>query len=112
VNTITHRRLLLSINHEQELKESGDAVCRFMQLDLSNLHDVRDFARAFRSEVPHLDILANVAGVTLTERQETGEGVEKTLAIGHLSAFLLCRELAPLSQNRRSWRVKPRAVRR
>jgi len=37
-----------------------------------------------------------VAGVTVPERQETREDIDKTLAIGHLSAFLLCRELAPL----------------
>jgi NAD(P)-dependent dehydrogenase (short-subunit alcohol dehydrogenase family) len=81
---------------EEELNETGDTVCRFIKLDLSNLRDVMDFATAFQSEVPQLDILANVAGVTLTERQETVEGIEKTIAIGHLSAFLLSRELAPL----------------
>jgi retinol dehydrogenase-12 len=81
---------------EQELNETGEAICRFIKLDLSSLRDVKDFANAFQSEVPYLDILANVAGVTLPERQETSEGIEKTFAIGHLSAFLLCRELAPL----------------
>ena len=81
---------------EQELNTASDAVCRFIKLDLSSLRDVIGFAEAFRSEVPQLDVLANVAGVTLPERQETSEGIEKTFAIGHLSAFLLCRELAPL----------------
>ena len=81
---------------EQELNEIGDAVCRFIKLDLSSLRDVRDFAIAFQSEVTQLGILANVAWVTLPEQQETSEGIEKTFAIGHLSAFLLCRELAPL----------------
>ena len=81
---------------ERELNGTGDTVCRFIKLDLSSLRDVRDFANEFRSEVAQLDVLANVAGVTLPERQETSEGLEKTLAIGHLSAFLLCRELTPV----------------
>ena len=81
---------------EQELNGTGAAAVRFIKLDLSTLRDVRDFAEAFRSEVPQLDLLANVAGVTLPERQETDEGIEKTFAIGHLSAFVLNRELAPM----------------
>ena len=80
---------------ERELSEAGIA-CRFIHLDLSRLRSVRDFANDFKSEVSELDILANVAGVMLPERQETAEGVEKTFAIAYLSAFLLCRELAPL----------------
>ena len=90
---------------EQELTASGDTICRFIKLDLSNLHDVRDFANAFQSEVSHLDVLANVAGVTLPERQETSEGIEKTFAIGHLSAFLLSRELAPLLEKAEHARI-------
>lgn len=90
---------------EQELNGTGDTVCRFIKLDLSNLRDVQDFANAFQSEVPQLDVLANVAGVTLPERQETNEGIEKTFAIGHLSAFLLCRELAPLLEQAEHARI-------
>jgi NAD(P)-dependent dehydrogenase (short-subunit alcohol dehydrogenase family) len=80
---------------EQELNGAGIPVCTFIQLDLSRLRGVRDFAHEFRSEVPELDILLNVAGVMLPKRQETREGIEKTLAVNHLSAFLLSRELTP-----------------
>lgn len=90
---------------EQELNRTGTTAGRFIKLDLSNLADVRDFAHAFRSENPHLDVLANVAGVTLPVRQETNEGIEKTFAIGHLSAFLLSRELAPLLERAEHGRI-------
>jgi NAD(P)-dependent dehydrogenase (short-subunit alcohol dehydrogenase family) len=80
---------------EQELNGAGSSVCKFIQLDLSRLCGVRDFAHKFRSEVPELNILLNVAGVMLPKRQATSEGIEKTLAINHLSAFLLSRELTP-----------------
>ena len=47
------------------------------------------------SKVSRLDRLVNVAGVMLPKRQETEEGLEKTLVIGHLSAFVLCQTLVP-----------------
>lgn len=80
---------------ERELNGARSPVCKFIQLDLSRLRGVRDFAHRFRSEVPELNLLLNVAGVMLPKRQETSEGIEKTLAINHLSAFLLSRELTP-----------------
>jgi len=73
----------------------SEPVCTFVQLDLSELRGVRDFAERFATEAPRLDLLLNVAGVLLPSRQVTSEGFEKTLAIGYLSAFVLCRALAP-----------------
>ncbi len=73
----------------------AERVSKFVQLDLSDLPRVLAFDRQYREEVPSLDLLFNVAGVILPERQLTAEGFEKTFAIGYLSAFLLCRELTP-----------------
>jgi NAD(P)-dependent dehydrogenase (short-subunit alcohol dehydrogenase family) len=82
---------------ESELKaaHNGTDVARFVQLDLSDLGKVKAFAESFRDEVPVLDLLANVAGLMLPERQVTDEGFEKTFAVGYLSACILCRELTP-----------------
>ncbi len=77
---------------ERELDGNGPA-CRFVKLDLSNLRAVREFARALSSNIPALDLLVNVAGVVLPERQETADGFEKTFAIDYLSSFVLCMEL-------------------
>ena len=81
---------------EQALNGAGEAVCRFVRLDLSRLGDVEAFAERFVADVPMLDVLANVAGVVLPRRQETEAGHERTFAIGYLAPFLLCRALAPL----------------
>lgn len=81
---------------EEGLNGETRIVCRFIKLDLGDLRAVRDFARGFATDVARLDVLANVAGVMLADRQETADGIEKTLAINHLAAFLLCEELAPL----------------
>lgn len=80
---------------EQTLNGAGPPVCRFVPLDLSRLGEVEAFARRFAAEVPALDVLANVAGVVLPTRQVTAEGFEKTLAIGYLAPFVLCRALTP-----------------
>jgi retinol dehydrogenase-12 len=84
---------------EAELNKMKGEVSKFVKLDLSNLKSTAEFAKKFKSEVPHLNILLNVAGVMLPHRQETSEGMEKTFAIGYLNAFILCRELEPLIEN-------------
>jgi NAD(P)-dependent dehydrogenase (short-subunit alcohol dehydrogenase family) len=82
---------------ESELKAAhhGEDVARFVKLDLSDIGKVKAFVESFRQEVPVLDLLANVAGLMLPERQVTGEGFEKTFAVNYLSAYVLCRELTP-----------------
>ncbi len=71
-------------------------TCTFIQLDLSSLAATKSFAQSFIHKVPHINILANVAGVMLPKKTMTDEGIEKTFAIGYLSAYILIRELTPL----------------
>ncbi len=78
---------------EARLNAEDEGAATFIQLDLSDLGAVVAFAETFRQEVPVLDLLANVAGVMLPERQVTPEGFEKTFAIGDLSAYVLSTEL-------------------
>ncbi len=80
---------------ESDLNGPGGSVAKFVELDLSDMQRVRSFAQKFRSEVPTLDLLLNVAGAMFPKRKLTPEGFEKTFAIGYLSAFILCEELAP-----------------
>ncbi|MGL1886723.1 MAG: SDR family NAD(P)-dependent oxidoreductase [Reichenbachiella sp.] len=73
-----------------------NTVCTFIQLDLSSLSSTKRFAQSFIHQVPHLNILGNVAGILLPKKTITDEGIEKTFAIGYLSAYILIRELTPL----------------
>ena len=75
-----------------ELKGRG----HFVRLDLSDLAAVKKFAADFKKQHERLDVLLFSAGVMLPKRQETVQGLEKTLAIGYLSAFILSNELIPL----------------
>jgi NAD(P)-dependent dehydrogenase (short-subunit alcohol dehydrogenase family) len=64
---------------------------RGLVADLARLDEVRRLA----DEVDGLDTLVNNAGVALAERADSPDGLELTLAINHLSHFLLTALLLP-----------------
>ena len=80
--------------------------------DLSIQYEVRRVAREVREKHPVLDVLVNNAGVLVTERRTTKDGIEETLALNHLAYFLLTHELMdPLTRakNARIVNVSSRA---
>ena len=85
---------------EAELKKTlagdTDTNVSFIHLDLSDIKSVKQFAGVFSETHARLDLLLLSAGVAIPKRLETDDGIEKTFAIGYLSAFVLCHELAPL----------------
>lgn len=90
---------------EKQLKSFGNQDVFFVQLDLSDLQAVKNFADQFKQQHNTLDILLNVAGVVLPSKQITKQGFEKTFTIGYLSAFILSTELAPLLENGNNPRI-------
>ena len=67
----------------------GEAQVQLVVFDLADLASVRQGAAEILEQVPRLDVLVNNAGVVLTERAETVDGYEATLATNHLGPFLL-----------------------
>jgi NAD(P)-dependent dehydrogenase (short-subunit alcohol dehydrogenase family) len=63
--------------------------------DLSSLADVRRLASSVRDRCPRLDVLINNAGGIFLSRHESVDGIELTLALNHLSYFLLTNLLLP-----------------
>ncbi|HEX6710800.1 MAG TPA: SDR family oxidoreductase [Rubrobacter sp.] len=57
--------------------------------DLCVQDEVRRLAETFLARHDRLDVLVNNAGVVLSKRTETPDGIETTLAINHLAPFLL-----------------------
>jgi retinol dehydrogenase-12 len=57
--------------------------------DLASLAQVQQLADRFKTQHPRLDVLINNAGVMLSRRQVTEDGLEATWQINYLSAFLL-----------------------
>ena len=79
---------------EAALNEQYPKQVEFVQLDLSNLRDTKEFTTDFISKNAKLDLLVNTAGIFSQKRIVTNEGFEKTFAVGYLSAYLLSTQLA------------------
>ncbi|KAK3696733.1 hypothetical protein QZH41_013080 [Actinostola sp. cb2023] len=79
-----------AINMIAKLKEEQpEAKVKYMNLDLTSLDSIRDFAYRFRESESNLHILVNNAGVMLTPYDQTKDGFELQLGINHLGHFAL-----------------------
>jgi retinol dehydrogenase-14 len=81
----------------QEIREeSGNDRVELILADLAVQDKVRRLAQEFREHHDRLDVLVNNAGLMLSERTETSDGIETQLAINHLAPFLLTNLLLDL----------------
>jgi NAD(P)-dependent dehydrogenase (short-subunit alcohol dehydrogenase family) len=62
--------------------------------DLSLLAEMKRVANEIAEE-PRIDVLINNAGALFNRRQETGDGLEKTFALNHMSYFVVTNLLLP-----------------
>jgi NAD(P)-dependent dehydrogenase (short-subunit alcohol dehydrogenase family) len=81
---------------EEIRRETGSGKVSLMLADLAVQEEVRGLAQEFEEGHDRLDVLINNAGVILTERTETPDGLEATLAVNHLAPFLLTNLLLDL----------------
>lgn len=65
-------------------------------LDLGSQQSVRAAAASVAQLTPHLDLLINNAGVVVTSRHATPEGIEQQFGTNHIGPFLLTNLLLPL----------------
>ncbi|KAI1763151.1 NAD(P)-binding protein [Hypoxylon sp. FL1150] len=74
-----------------------DVKVRTLQIDLSSLAAVRAAAEMVKgwTDVPHIDLLVNNAGISAIPRTITDEGFEKQLATNYLGPFLFTQLLIP-----------------
>jgi retinol dehydrogenase-12 len=74
----------------QEINEqTGNSSVEYLLADLSYQAHIRDLAQQFKSRHQRLHVLLNNAGAIVLTRQQTGDGIERTFALNHLSYFLL-----------------------
>ena len=74
---------------EEIRRRSGSGSVDLAVFDLGSLTSVRAGAAAILERCGRIDVLVNNAGVVLTERRETPDGLEATFAVNHLGPFLL-----------------------
>jgi NAD(P)-dependent dehydrogenase (short-subunit alcohol dehydrogenase family) len=66
-----------------------DARIDFLQADLSSQRQVRQLAKDFAARYSRLDVLINNAGAIFANRMVSEDGLEMTIAVNHISCFLL-----------------------
>jgi NAD(P)-dependent dehydrogenase (short-subunit alcohol dehydrogenase family) len=68
---------------------SGNQSIELMICDFASLAQIRKLAEEFKQKHDRLDVLVNNAGLVLTRRTVTEDGLETTFAVNHLGYFLL-----------------------
>ena len=71
------------------IEKSGNKNVELIQADMSSQHSIHQLVNEFRARHEMLHLLINNAGVYLTKRSETEDGLESTFAVNHLGPFLL-----------------------
>jgi NAD(P)-dependent dehydrogenase (short-subunit alcohol dehydrogenase family) len=69
--------------------QTGNRQLDSLVCDLTSMENVRKLAADFTAKYHRLDVLINNAGEIVNERRTTVDGYEYTLALDHLSHFLL-----------------------
>ena len=75
---------------QQEIKDitNNDSV-DLMLADLSSQKSIQQFVSDFKGKYQNLHVLVNNAGVNLSKRILTEDGIETTFAVNYLAPFLL-----------------------
>ncbi len=69
--------------------KSGNDTLELMTADFESQRQIRDLADTYKRTHDRLDVLVNNAGLYLSKRHETEDGIEATWAVNHLAPFLL-----------------------
>ncbi|WP_022794727.1 SDR family NAD(P)-dependent oxidoreductase [Marinococcus halotolerans] len=77
-------------------KETGNENAEQYVADLSQMANVRSFARAVREKHSHLDVLINNAGVYTAPGEKTEDGLDVRFAVNAVAPYILTNELLPL----------------
>src|SRR5580658_877075 len=72
-----------------DIEKAGAKNVELLVGDMGSQADIRRIAAEVQAKHDRLDVLLNNAGVLVTNRRETVDGIEETLAVNHLGYFLL-----------------------
>jgi retinol dehydrogenase 13 len=88
-----------------ELKKEFGANCEYKIADLSNLQDINRVADELQKLNTPIDVLIHNAGIYLTKRELTPEGLEKVFVIQYLSSFIINFKLIQKLKSQESARI-------
>ena len=78
---------------KSEIESEFGVRCDFRIADLGSIREVHQLAGELKNLKTPIDVLIHNAGVYLTKRELTSEGLEKVFAVQYLSSFILNLEL-------------------
>ena len=93
----SHGANLLCINRNQqksealcrEIESEFGVKCDYKIADLSNLKDIHQVAEELSKLDTPIDVLIHNAGIYLTKRELTPDGLEKVFVVQYLSSFII-----------------------
>lgn len=74
---------------KREIEEAYKVNCDCMLADLSSMEDTVGVAQKLLEIQRPIDILIHNAGIYLTKRQITSDGIEQVFMVNHLSSFMI-----------------------
>lgn len=74
---------------KSEIESEYGVTCDYKIADLSSLQEVHQLAEELRNVVTPIDVMIHNAGIYLTKRELTADGIEKVFMVQHLSSFII-----------------------
>ncbi|MFX1370882.1 MAG: SDR family oxidoreductase [Promethearchaeota archaeon] len=71
-------------------KKTGNELIDLILADLSSQRKIHNLVSEFKSRYNKLHVLINNAGVNLSKRKITIDGIETTFAVNYLAQYMLC----------------------
>ena len=100
------RDLLKGEKAKQELlKFNFSGKIELVELDLSDLINVKKFAESIKNKFNYLDALINNAGIMAPQKTFSKQGFEIQFAVNHLAHMFLTLELLPMLEEKNNSRV-------
>ena len=100
------RDLLKGEKAKQELlKFNSSGKIELVELDLSDLKNVKQFADSIKNKFDSLDVLINNAGIMAPPKTISKQGFEIQFAVNHLAHMSLTLELLPMLEKKNNSRV-------
>ena len=100
------RDLIKGEKAKQELlKFNFSGKIELVELDLSDLINVKKFAESIKNKFDYLDVLINNAGIMAPPKTFSKQGFEIQFAVNHLAHMFLTLELLPMLEEKNNSRV-------
>ena len=100
-----NRNLQKSEDLRCEIEREYGVSCKYILADLSSLQDIHRVADELVNVRTPIDVLIFNAGVYLTKREVTPDGIELVLAVHYLSSFIITYRLMPKLKSQASARI-------